>query len=369
MLGWEAPGRARSSGGSAAPPPPPPSTDDGDLPSVAHLALHRPLALVALIPTPVVLFAAGALAGAVGKTLTAPLDRVKLLLQTAGGLETGALAAAARAGGVAQAFLEIGRQEGIAGYWRGNVPQILKVLPYSATQLCAYEALKRALADKDDGSLSLPARLLAGATAGMVATAATHPLDTLRLRMAVDPASPTLAAAARTLLASGGPTALYRGLGASLAGIAPYMAIELAAFDVLGAAAERARAAKDANGGVGGGLLGVINGFGRGATAALVATSVCYPLDTARRRVQLAGAAGGGGLITLLRRVASTEGPGALYRGFWPNAAKNLPNKGVKLGTFDAAKKLLAGAQAALEEERGAARGRRGARQQRVQLG
>jgi len=101
--------------------------------------------------------------------------------------------------------------------------------------------------------------------------------------------------------------------------------------------------------------------LGRGATAALIATACCYPLDTARRRVQLAGAAGGEGLAALVRRVAAEEGPGALYRGFWPNAAKNLPNKGVKLGTFDAAKKLLGRAQVALEEERRAGRGGRGA--------
>jgi solute carrier family 25 (mitochondrial phosphate transporter), member 23/24/25/41 len=251
-------------------------------------------------------------------------------------------------------------------------PQILKVLPYSATQLCAYEALKRALADKETGDLSLPARLLAGAAAGMGATAATHPLDTLRLRMAVDPASPTLTAAARTLLASGGPRALYRGLGASLAGIAPYMAIELAAFDVLGAAAEKAKKEAESGGGkagAGGNLLGLINGFGRGATAALIATSVCYPLDTARRRVQLAGAAGGEGLLALVRRVADTGGAGALYRGFWPNAAKNLPNKGVKLGTFDAAKKLLGRAQVALEEERGRVVRKKKGERVRVQLG
>jgi solute carrier family 25 phosphate transporter 23/24/25/41 len=216
----------------------------------------------------------------------------------------------------------------------------------------------------------------------MAATLVTHPLDTLRLRMAVDPAATSLASAAAAVLGGGGGArALYRGLGASLAGIAPYMAIELAAFDVLGAAeaarksaaAATAEAAAAEAKGKGGSspppppprwtptsLL--VNGFGRGATAALIATACCYPLDTARRRVQLAGAgvAGGEGLATLMRRVAAEEGPGALYRGFWPNAAKNLPNKGVKLGTFDAAKKLLGRAQAALEEERAAAAARAG---------
>ncbi len=61
---------------------------------------------------------------AAGKTLTAPLDRVKLLLQTRGGLQGGALKAAARGGGVWDALVVIGREEGFLGYWKGNVPQV-----------------------------------------------------------------------------------------------------------------------------------------------------------------------------------------------------------------------------------------------------
>jgi hypothetical protein len=60
---------------------------------------------------------------AAGKSLTAPLDRVKLLLQTRGGLGKSAVAAAARGGGVLDALAAIGREEGIRGYWKGNLPQ------------------------------------------------------------------------------------------------------------------------------------------------------------------------------------------------------------------------------------------------------
>ncbi len=58
-----------------------------------------------------------------GKTLTAPLDRVKLLLQTRGGLQGGAVRAAAKSGGVWAALAAIGREEGLRGYWKGNIPQ------------------------------------------------------------------------------------------------------------------------------------------------------------------------------------------------------------------------------------------------------
>lgn len=75
------------------------------------------------VPSAAVLIRCGCCV-ATGKTLTAPLDRVKLLLQTRGGLQGGALKAAARGGGVWDALVVIGREEGFLGYWKGNVPQV-----------------------------------------------------------------------------------------------------------------------------------------------------------------------------------------------------------------------------------------------------
>ncbi len=59
-----------------------------------------------------------------GKTVTAPLDRVKLLLQTSGALTEGALGQAVRQGNLWKAFTTIGREEGLRGYWKGNTPQV-----------------------------------------------------------------------------------------------------------------------------------------------------------------------------------------------------------------------------------------------------
>lgn len=138
-------------------------------PSLLHLATHRPVALLALVPRPLVLFTAGALSGAIAKTLTAPLDRVKILLQVKGGMQGGTLGAAAAEGNLVKAMAAIWQQEGALGYWKGNLPQVLKVVPYSAAQLYSYEVFKTVFRGKEE-KLSVPRRLAAGACAGMFAT-------------------------------------------------------------------------------------------------------------------------------------------------------------------------------------------------------
>jgi Mitochondrial carrier protein len=137
--------------------------------NIVSLASHRPIALFGLLPRPLVLFSAGALSGAIAKTITAPLDRVKILLQVSGGLDSGLIGQAARKGSLIQSLIAVGKQEGLPGYWKGNLPQVLRVVPYSAAQLYSYEVFKQAFAD-ENGDLSVKKRLMAGAAAGMTAT-------------------------------------------------------------------------------------------------------------------------------------------------------------------------------------------------------
>ena len=114
-----------------------------------------------------------------------------------------------------------------------------------------------------------------------------------------------------------------------MAGIAPYMALELATYDI---------------------LPQNIPSFARGFTSALIATVSCYPLDTVRRRIQLEAAKAIPWSVAA-GAIVRDEGIGGLYRGFLPNAVKNLPNKGVKLTVFDKAKTAYARGVIALEEE------------------
>ncbi|XP_020577160.1 thylakoid ADP,ATP carrier protein, chloroplastic-like isoform X2 [Phalaenopsis equestris] len=272
--------------------------------------LRHPLALLALVPNGVALFTAGALAGAAAKSLTAPLDRIKLLMQTH------ALRVGEESGRKEITFLEafklIGKEEGVKGYWKGNLPQIMRIIPYSAVQLFSYEVYKKVFSDKD-GELSVVGRLFAGACAGMTSTFLTYPLDVLRLRLAVETGSQTMSQIALSMLREEGFSSFYGGLGPSLIGIAPYIAVNFCIFDLMKKSLpEKDRKRPESS------LITAM-------VSASVATFMCYPLDTVRRQMQMKGSPYNT-IFDAFPGILERDGFVGLYRGFLPNALKSLPN-------------------------------------------
>lgn len=177
------------------------------------------------------MFFAGGTAGAMARTATAPLDRIKLLFQVQAVPSAGTSATAYT--GVGQAAMKIFREEGVAAFWKGNGTNIIRIFPYSAGQLMANDQYKRLLAN-EEGELTLPRRLTAGASAGMTATALTHPLDTVRLRLALPNSGYSgMSNAFATMVRTEGVVSLYKGLLPTLIGIAPYAALNFASYDML----------------------------------------------------------------------------------------------------------------------------------------
>lgn len=302
-------------------------------PSPAQLVKH-PLAILALVPKDAALFAAGAIAGAGAKTVTAPLDRIKLLMQTHGvrvGQES-----AEKAIGFIEAITMVGKEEGLKGYWKGNLPQVIRIIPYSAVQLFAYETYKKLFRGKD-GELSVIGRLAAGACAGMTSTFITYPLDVLRLRLAVEPGYRTMSAVALSMLREEGVAAFYYGLGASLIGIAPYIAVNFCVFDLVKKALpEKFQKKAEAS------LVTAL-------VSASLATLTCYPLDTVRRQMQMRGTPYKT-VLDAFPGIVARDGWIGLYRGFLPNALKNLPNSSIRLTTYDFVKRLIAASEKKMQK-------------------
>ena len=71
------------------------------------------------------MFLAGGAAGAVARTTTAPLDRIKLLFQVQAVPSAGTGSATAYTG-VGQAFRQILAEEGVRAFWKGNGLNIIR---------------------------------------------------------------------------------------------------------------------------------------------------------------------------------------------------------------------------------------------------
>ncbi|GJP85139.1 hypothetical protein CLOP_g15233 [Closterium sp. NIES-67] len=293
-------------------------------PSLVQLLTH-PVALLRGIPKDAAFFISGAVAGAAAKTVTAPLDRWKLMIQVKSVLPGKVIPPTEI--NLVKSFLDIGKEGGITAYWKGNLPQVMRIVPYSAVQLFAYELYKKQFRGSSK-ELSVPARLAAGACAGMTSTLVTYPLDVLRLRMALDTTNGSIAQVAMAMVREEGARSLYKGLGPALVSIAPYIALNFCAYDMI-----KRRVPEQYQGTPQANLVTAL-------AATTLATVSCYPIDTIRRQMQMKGAPFNS-MIEAFPGIVRRDGWLGLYRGFIANTVKNLPNSSVRLTTYDAVKNTI----------------------------
>lgn len=273
------------------------------------------------------MFLAGGLAGAVARTASAPLDRIKLLFQVQAVDSFGSSSTPYT--GVVQAARKIIHEEGFLAFWKGNGMNVVRIFPYAAAQLGANDHYKRILAS-DGGELSVPRRLLSGACAGMTATALTHPLDTMRLRLAL-PNHPYKGAGQGLVMVvrTEGIMALYKGLGPTLVGVAPYAALNFASYDLLKNHFYEGHKPQNPAGNL---LLGGVSGT--------LAATVCYPLDTIRRRMQMKGQVYRNQLHAFTT-IWTQEGLRGFYRGWLANTLKVAPQNSIRFVSYEFLKKMM----------------------------
>lgn len=319
------------------------TADSDDTPklTVARLMQRRPVAVIThVMGTGVALFLAGGTAGALAKTCTAPLDRLKIIMQISSANQQTAAAKAAASGGLIPAFIAIGKSEGIKGYWKGNVPQVIRILPYSTAMLNSYEFYKQQFGGdqyRETGKLPVASRLMSGALAACTATLVTYPLDIIRLRLSVDPNMTTMTQVCKAIVKEEGAKAFFKGLPATCLSISPYSALNFCMFDLIKKAIPGEETAQTV------------------ATASFIATMLasgtCYPLDTIRRQMQLKSSSYAN-VFDAGKAILARDGVGGMFRGFVPNVIKNAPNKSVQLTTFDVFKRKIKESEKALEEEK-----------------
>lgn len=134
-------------------------------------------------------FVAGGVSGSLVKTLTAPIERVKIILQTQHVNEQ-LKSASSKYRGPLDCIRRIYLEEGPFSFWRGNTANVLRYFPSQALNFAfkdTYQELLISAAPPSSGLyVSMTLNLLAAGLAGGTALFVTYPLEMARTRLATD---------------------------------------------------------------------------------------------------------------------------------------------------------------------------------------
>ena len=159
--------------------------------------------------------------------------------------------------------------------------------------------------------------------AGAISNTVVAPLDIVRIIMMNTKERISVAAVCSGLYAEGGVLAFWRGNTADVLRTMPASALRFFTFAtskrVLPLAVGSAAAVSLLAGGI----------------AGMVPMAACYPLETLRTRMSVAGSLGGQGVIGYGRSLVRAEGAGALYRGLGASLISVAPYTAVRFGAYD----------------------------------
>lgn len=288
---------------------------------------------------------AGGVAAVCSKTAVAPFDRIKILLQ--------AQHEHYKHLGAFSGFREIVQRENFLALYKGNLVQVMRIMPYGAIQFTAYEQYKQHLEVSFEQN-SLINGFLAGAAAGITAAAITYPLDTIRARLAFQVTnSNTLYsgikhAVVRMLKEEGGLRALYRGFWSNMLGMIPYAGFSFYTFEKVKYLnmkyAPHYFCSEHKTNGL---ILNIPGKLLCGGAAGAVANTFSYPLDVTKRRMQLAMMNPAthkyaSGMLSTLRLIYTENGiVKGLYRGMSINFLRAVPLQAVAFATYEMMKQIL----------------------------
>merc|ERR1712159_583033 len=133
--------------------------------------------------------AAGGVSGSIAKTATAPIERVKLLIQTQDANPRIMSGEVPRYTGIGNCFTRVAAEQGIASFWRGNGVNVVRYFPTQAFNLAFKDAIKKLFPKynvKTDFWKFFAVNLASGGLAGAGSLTIVYPLDYARTRLASD---------------------------------------------------------------------------------------------------------------------------------------------------------------------------------------
>ncbi|GME69954.1 unnamed protein product [[Candida] boidinii] len=307
---------------------------------------------------PTVSLLCGGIAGALSRTVVSPVERVKVLYQVQGSTQ-------GYNKGTIHSIIQIWKEEGWKGMFRGNGINCIRIIPYSAVQYSVYQDLKKYLLAENETELSIVNKLVAGSIAGFASVLVTYPMDLVKTRLSIQTAKslknlhhsnntniktspPSPSSSSKIIITEkiskppgmfksikdiylyeGGIRGLYRGLLPTSIGVAPYVALNFAFYEKL---KEQFPIDLQSN---------LIIKLTIGAVSGGIAQTLCYPFDILRRRFQVATLDNGSmgfkynSTMDALTKIVKYEGYKGLYKGWTANMWKIMPSMAVQWASYD----------------------------------
>jgi len=280
-------------------------------------------------------FLMGGVSAAVSKTVAAPIERVKLLLQNqdemikSGRLKT-------RYNGITDCFVRVVREEGVLSLWRSNTANVIRYFPTQALNFAFKDYFKNlfGVSKERDGYWKwFAGNMASGASAGGLSLLFVYSLDYCRTRLANDVTSAQSSAGKRQYkgmldvykqtLQSDGVAGLYRGFNISLVGILVYRGLYFGLYDSLKPVMLRGSLERSF-------LASFLLGWGVTIGASLAS----YPIDTVRRRMMMTSgeAVKYKSSMHAFSEIIRREGYRSLFKGGGASVLRAIAGAGVLAG-------------------------------------
>ena len=268
----------------------------------------------------VVDFMIGGVLAAVSKTVVAPIERVKLLLQVQDANKN--ILPENRYQGIGDCFKRVVAEQGFGSLYRGNLANVVRYFPTQVIIFACKDFYKFYLCPynpKTQPGMFFLGNCASGGAAGATSLCFVYPLDFARTRLAADVGSggdrefTGLIDCLKKSVQKGGLGGLYKGFGISVVGIIAYRASYFGAFDTC-----KVVLFKDFK------KSSILYQWGFVQVVTVGAGIATYPLDTVRRRLMMnAGKTGADsmydGTMDCFKKILKNEGPRAFFKGCLSN--------------------------------------------------
>jgi len=271
---------------------------------------------------PLVNLAAGGIAGAVAKTITAPMEKVKLAIQNQDSNPRIVSGEMPRYKGMGDCYVRHVKELGIGSLWRGNVANCIRYVPTAAFNLAFKDNIKRAFPkynkNTDFGKFAM-CQIAAGACAGGATNTLVYPLIYVRTVLGADIGKVKkfngMGDALIKTAKQGGFLSLYNGIGPSTVGIVVYRGAQFGLQDIVKAFNPWQQEVS---------ARGLVSKFCVAQLAVSVSGICAYPFDTMQRRLQIEASKPANekmyfGMMDCFKKILAKEGPKGFFKGALAN--------------------------------------------------